>query len=68
MPANNILPEVGASTWALGNQKCIINIGVFTKNNINIKKQKSGENFIKDINQNSKLITINIKGKEKKPV
>ena len=37
-PAKIILPIVGASTWAFGNQTCKIKIGVFTKNPNNLKK------------------------------
>jgi len=34
IPANKILPNVGASTWALGNHKCKKYKGSFTKNGI----------------------------------
>jgi hypothetical protein len=34
MPARTIEPATGASTWALGNQRWVINIGVLTRNAI----------------------------------
>lgn len=37
-PAKIILPIVGASTWAFGNQTCKIKIGVFTRKPNNLKK------------------------------
>jgi len=32
MAARIIDPAIGASTWALGSQRCTVNIGSFTKN------------------------------------
>lgn len=32
MAASTIDPAIGASTWAFGNHKCVVNIGSFTKN------------------------------------
>ena len=34
-PARTIDPDSGASTWAFGSHRCIINIGSFTKNIMN---------------------------------
>jgi len=31
IPASTIDPATGASTWALGSHRCVINIGVFTR-------------------------------------
>lgn len=32
MAAKIIEPSKGASTWALGSHRCVINIGIFTRN------------------------------------
>lgn len=32
MAARTMEPAIGASTWALGNQRCIVNMGSFTRN------------------------------------
>lgn len=32
MAASTIDPAIGASTWALGSHKCVVNIGNFTRN------------------------------------
>jgi len=37
--ASTIDPAIGASTWALGNHKCVENIGSFTKNPSIVKSQ-----------------------------
>lgn len=37
MAAKIIDPSKGASTWAFGNHKWVINIGIFTKNAIIMK-------------------------------
>lgn len=31
-PARIILPDTGASTWAFGSHRCVVNIGIFTRN------------------------------------
>lgn len=62
MAANKILPEVGASTCALGSQKCNLKKGNFTKNG-NKNKQKNQELkyrvwFINNESQYQKIIII----------
>jgi len=37
--ANTIDPAIGASTWALGSQRCVENIGSLTKNPIKVMIQ-----------------------------
>lgn len=32
MAASTIDPAIGASTWAFGSHRCVVNIGNFTKN------------------------------------
>jgi hypothetical protein len=64
--AKIILPAIGASTWALGSQRCDRNIGSFTKNPL-ISKILNVEGISIDvwsnINDDSGLmyISVNIK-------
>lgn len=64
MPAKSIDPATGASTWALGNQICTKNIGVFTiKAIVKIATTNSFLKFLKSfvkIDNESWLVIINI--------
>jgi len=40
-PESTIDPETGASTWALGSQRCSPKMGSFTKNTINMNTHRN---------------------------
>lgn len=66
--ARIIDPSSGASTWAFGNHKCVINIGIFTRKAINKSTGKLNLYIItigykNDWNSLFKIILIN-KGNE----
>jgi len=57
IPANNIEPEVLASTWAFGSQKWIPKIGILTKNGNN---KRTEENVLTNVNPVKKFELGNI--------
>lgn len=42
-PARAMEPTMGASTWALGSQRCTKNIGVFTKKGARAQQPSKGD-------------------------
>lgn len=66
--ARIIDPSKGASTWALGSHKCVINIGIFTRKAINKIKWNLKWNIDMKAQKKDKLFFINIiqisKGRE----
>lgn len=57
MAARTIDPATGASTWALGSQRCTVNIGSLTKNAIkttitrkfHVQKRLSSKNEVRSL-------------------